>query len=443
MGFDPFSKHVPASILSKAGSHSKRILEQGAIDAKILKINNMSSEFQQYITDTTVILNDIDALATRNNITNKLVGETSTAFVVALTPHAGPSLSVRLTGFTNACNSVINELKHGRENYFAIEGTSKLIISRTEELLGMQQLVENYYELLRTDSPSSSSFWDTCSDVRKKYTSGLQEIGKKRLERITDELNQAMAQKLPETLSESEIEKIIRKMYGNAITEDQIKSLSKNYAMLLNNYEITDVNGDKYVVTMDEFGNYTLNGEKKEKVEIDVLIGKLNYNSTVNVGVTPNAKFDMFKGGSASSGFKLGVSSSIEIFAAKLIQNGVPLISLNNGEIELFKNTRLTILSIYAGAVAKKDSSIPYYIEVGADLVKLDTEIISIPIGGNKVITVEGEASVGLSSKLGIINKGKGASGFEFKFTPGVGGGGKIKIEEKGYEENSLKDFEF
>lgn len=421
-----------------------RIVSTSGINTRKNEVDKFTEAIASFITTTDAPIKVIDQLMSKYEVSSGPSGEAR---------GSGKSQSDIHDGLSQRGKIVKDKLDKLLEDYAKIESTSVRIISRVEELEALTTLTQSYYQLIRDNGTGSPDFASKCSKIRMEQASKIPAVMKQRVADIGEDVKAALLKQAPKLLTAQQIENIIRGKYGESMTPEQIKMLSQEIFKNCNTITIS-ADGKSYKLSINEAGEYFINNVKAEKSSYEALFGKYKNISKTTLGeFNGKGSIGSFKNGKGSWGNKdfgtvsFGIDRGMELVMAKFIQDGVPLISSDDGRLQMIKNTQVEVLKAY-GQVGGEFSSqgnkagLKGSIKVGGDIIKIESDILTVPLFGQKDLTIRPEAGVGAKAEASLTvdkHKMKGKLGAGLGFTAGA----EARVVDKDFRVETKEDVDF
>lgn len=419
---------------------NNRILSENGIENKKTVIGKFLPEMASFFSAVVPLGKQADP------IIEKYYPRDAAAQFVIENSGAPNGTSKAVETFETSANEMKEALNSVKVQYIMIETTAERIVTRIDELNQLTNLANEYDELIRVDSPNSNTFGGELAGIRKNLSSLIPSIMEKRVENIGKEMKDKLYKIAPLLLTKEEIAKIIESKYEETMSESQKKQLAELLFAQCNSSIYTTQEGKEYEVTVDEYGNYKLNGKVMDKAGIEkILFGVYKETSDSRVGAIK------MKDGEIKGVISQKVSEEYKLVAMQIIMNGAPLVSNDDGSLTMFRNTQLEFLKIYglvyvSGAIKVNDPelfSLKIGGKIGVNIVNVSTEIIKISIPfSDWSFYLKGSASLGISADASL-EASKDDVGVDIGITPGVGGSVRPGFSKDDFETGTIQDFYF
>ncbi|KRN54835.1 hypothetical protein IV74_GL002425 [Carnobacterium divergens DSM 20623] len=134
--------------------------------------------------------------------------------------------------------------------------------------------------------------------------------------------------------------------------------------------------------------------------------------------------------------------------AMQLVQNGVPLVSINNGDVEVLKNTQTNFVRQYSSGtfnITKAgEGNLGINLSAGVDLASIESKVIEVKIPGTPYyVAVKVSGNIGMGYTFTPINSDGWKYAGEIGATLGFGGKVGTEFGNKDYSKDSINDFDF
>lgn len=185
-----------------------------------------------------------------------------------------------------------------------------------------------------------------------------------------------------------------------------------------------------------------INGVKQLKSEVDILFGKLGAEANANKKIKPSVS------SKGKAGISIGGDFSAEAIAMQLVQNGVPLVSINNGAVEVLKDTQFNLFKQHASAkfdiTGSKNSNTGIGFSAGVEFASAKSTVIEIKLPGtSNYLAIEVTENIGFSGTFNPIKYEDWKFVSEIGATLGIGGKVSAEFGNKDYSKDSINDFDF